>query len=201
MIKLNIVSIEKKLNKRIRRNCISIGFDVAERFTGICILKVTEKEIIIESLEKIETNPKDDSFHRADNFINSLTKFQQEISKYNEFKILTIEDCYFGMNPETLKHLARFSILVYRELKNSCNAWYLLLPMSARSIIGFNQRKQEKLGNIKPHILTRGKNKGKEKKIACKDLVHDYLKTDFGVVIEDKDEADAFVLSLAGILK
>ena len=62
MTTLNIKQIEKKLHKTIRRNCISIGFDVAERYTGICILKVDNKDIIIDNLQVIETTDKEAIF-------------------------------------------------------------------------------------------------------------------------------------------
>lgn len=199
-MKLNIEQVERKLNKRIRRNCISVGFDVAERLTGISILKINDKYITMEHLEVIITNPKEDTFHRVDKFIDSLTKFKQLLNKYKGFKILVIEKCYFGKNPQTLINLAQFGILVYRELKKDFDTYHYIGATTARMIIGFNQKRQEKLNNIKAHIITRGKNKGKKKPIKCKELVHDYLKTDFNIIINDPDEADAFVLALAGCI-
>ena len=198
---LNISDIEKRLNKKIRQNAVSIGFDVAERFTGICILKANKDKIYIKDLQKIETSNKEDHFNRADHYVASLEKFKQDLEKYKDFKILVIERCYYGRNAETLIHLAHFGILTYTILKKLFDTYYYIGATTARAIIGFNQKRQEKLGNIKPKIITRGKNKGKPKKIKCKALVHDYLKTDFNIDIKDEDEADAFVLALAGLLK
>lgn len=198
---LNIETIEKKLNKQIRRNAISIGIDVAERYTGICILKSNTKTVSIDHLQVIETSRKEDHFNRADHFVASLEKFRQGLNKYKGYKILVIERCYYGRNAETLIHLAHFGIITYIILKKEFDTYYYIGATTARSIIGFNQKSQEKLGNIKPKIITRGKNKGKPKKIKCKALVHDYLRTDFNVDIKNEDEADGFVLAFAGLLQ
>jgi len=196
-----VKNIEKKLGKTIRRNCISVGFDVAEKYTGVCILKVDTDTIKIVDTLVIETTEKEDHFHRADHYVFSLEKFKQTIQKFKDTKMLIIERCYFGQNPETLIHLAHFGIITYILLKKEFETYYYFGASTARSIIGFNQKRQESLGNLKPHIITRGKNKGKEQKIDCKSLVHDYLKTDFGISFDSKDKADAFVLALAGLLK
>jgi len=197
---LNIKKIEKQLGKQIRLNSISVGFDVAENFTGVCILKSDDKKITIEHLQVIKTNRKLDHFHRADNFIASLEKFKQLLTKYKQFKILVIEQCYYGINAQVLIHLAHFGILCYSVLNRDFDVYYHYGASTARMIIGFNFNTQKAKGNIIPHIITKGKNKGKEKKISSKPLVHDYLKTDFNVEINQEDEADAFVLSLAGLL-
>lgn len=196
-----IKDIENKLGKTIRRNCISVGFDVAEKFTGVCILKVDNENIKIVDALVIETTEKEDHFHRADHYVFSLEKFKQALQKSKDSKIMVIERCYFGKNVETLIHLAHFGILTYITLKKEFETYYYLGATTARSIIGFNQKRQEEKGNLKPHVITKGINKGKEKKIDCKSLVHDYLRTDFKVSFDSKDKADAFVLALAGILK
>lgn len=200
MNKLSINLIEKKLNKKIRKDTVSIGFDVAEHYTGICVLKTNTNELIIESLQKITTNPKEDIINRMEYFINALEKFKQDLH-YKEFRIVVIEDCWFGMNVNTLKSLARFSTLIYVAFRKNCDYKFFILPNSARSQIGFNKNDQIAKGNVKVGIISKGKNKGKPKKIDIKLLVQDYLKTEFGLIIKDLDEVDGFVLSLAGLLK
>jgi Holliday junction resolvasome RuvABC endonuclease subunit len=201
MTNLNIKAIEKKLKKQIARNVFAIGFDVAENLTGVCILRTDKENIYIEHLQTLVSDQKEDHFNRADHYVAALEKFKQTLTKYNGYKILIIERCFFGRNVETLIHLAHFGILTYITLKKEFDTYYYFGATTARALIGFNQRRQEAQGNLKPHIITKGKNKGKAKKIDCKSLVHDYLKTDFNVVIEDKDQADAFVLALSGLLK
>lgn len=207
---LNIQDIEKKTNKKIRQNAVSVGVDIAEATTGVAILRTDKEKIYIENLQVIETSKKDDSFHRADNLVSSLEKLKQDIVAYKEYKLLIIEDCFFGQNAEVLKHLARFGILVYRELKKTVDVYYFMYPLTARSMIGFNQKKQQEKNTLKAEVYTRdtinkqGKvlhKKGEKKKIECKALVHNYLETAFGLVFDSPDKADGFVLALAGLLK
>ena len=200
MISLSIKAVEEKTGKRIRHNAVSIGFDTAPGLTGICILKSTTDTITIEHLECLKTSHKDDHFRRADHYTNALEKFKQDLEKYPDFKMMVIERCYYGRNAEALIQLAHFGILTYHVLKKYFNEFFYYGATTARSIIGFKQKRQEKITTLKGKIITRGKNKGKRKKITCKELVHDYLKTDFGIKIKQPDEADAFVLALAGLL-
>jgi Holliday junction resolvasome RuvABC endonuclease subunit len=201
MIKeLLIKEVEAVVEKIIRKNAICIGWDVAEHYTGICILRTDDSKIYIEDLLKIETNPKEDIIHRMEYFLNATEKIKQNL-KYKGFKIISIEDCWFGKNPEGLKHLARFSTLVWMSFRKECDYIFFILPISARAQIKFNKNDQMAEGNIKPKIISKGKNKGKPKKIDIKLLVQDYLKMAFGVLIEDSDKADGFVLALAGLLK
>jgi Holliday junction resolvasome RuvABC endonuclease subunit len=210
MITLDIKFIEKRLKKQIARNVISVGFDVAEAFTGVCILTTDKDKITIEHTQVIETTSKDDHFHRADNYVASLEKFKNLMEKYQNRKLLVIERCFFGQNAETLIHLAHFGIITYILLKKIFDTYYYFGASTARSIIGFNQKRQEEKGTLKAEVYsrdTKDKNgkikhrKGEAKKIDCKSLVHNYLKTDFNVEFESKDVADAFVLALAGLLK
>lgn len=199
--KFKIKDLEHKLDKTITQNSIAVGFDVAEKFTGVCILRTDKEFVYLEKTQVIETSEKEDHFNRANHFVASLEKFKQTLDKYKSNKILVIERCFFGQNPETLIHLAHFGILAYIILKNNFDTYYYMGVTTARSLIGFSQRRQEEKGTLKPHILTKGKNKGKAKKIDTKSLVHNYLLTDFGLKFESKDEADAFVLALAGLLQ
>jgi Holliday junction resolvasome RuvABC endonuclease subunit len=209
MQKLNISLIEKKLGKTIRQNAISVGIDVAENLTGIALLRTDKEYIYVDYTDVIASNLKDDHFHRADDFVSSLEKFKQILNKYKEYKILVIERCFFGVNPEILIHLARFGAIAYITLKKDFDSWHYIGATTARSIIGFNQKRQEQNCTIKPTYYTRdtkdakGKlkhKKGEAKKIDCKSLVHNYLKTDFGVEFDSKDIADGWVLAMAGLL-
>ena len=207
---LDIKTIEKKLGKQVRQDAVAIGFDNAENLTGVCILRTDKEKIHLEHLQIITSNMKDDHFHKADRYVDSLNKFKQNLTKYKQHKILIVERCFFGRNVESLIHLAHFGILTYITLKDSINSYYYFGATTARSIIGFNQKKQKSKCTIKAKTYTRdtknkkGKilhRKGEKKKISCKELVHDYLKTDFEIIISQPDEADAFVLALAGLLQ
>ena len=141
--------------------------------------------------------------NRMEYFIIALDKFKQELKKYKEFKILVIEKCWMGLNPDVTINLAYFGALVWRELKKEVDYKFFIYPSSARKCIGFNKNDQMAEGNVKLKIITKGKNKGKPKKVDIKLLIMDYLKMAFGVEVpnNDNDLADAFVLALCGILK
>ncbi len=134
-----------------------------------------------------------------------LEKLKQEL-QYKEYIITAIEDCWLkvfpgGANVECLKHLARFSTLVWMSFKKDSDDIFFILPTSARAQIKFNKQDQINAGNVKIEKITKGKNKGKLKKIDIKLLVIDYIKTAFGVEIKEDNQADGFVLALAGLLR
>ena len=213
MITLDIKKIEQITGRQIRQNAISVGFDTAPAYTGICILKSDTKSITIEHSQTIATSAKDDHFHRADHYADSLDKFKQVLEKYSGHKIMVIERCFYGVNPEVVIQLAHFGTLTYQILKKHFDAHLYYGVSTVRSMIGFKQKHQQEHGTFKAKIYKRdtffmkGKKKGQIKhkkgekhKVACKDLVHNYLETDFGLTFETKDEADAMVLALAGLL-
>ena len=113
---------------------------------------------------------------------------------------MVIEKCFYSCNAQVLIQLAEFGILTYDRLKKCFNAHFHYGATTARAIIKFNQKRQMTSGTLKSKIISKGKNKGKAKKISCKELVHNYLETDFGLKFDSPDEADAFVLALAGLL-
>lgn len=201
MINLDIKKIEKVLNKSIRHNSVSVGFDTADAHTGYALLRTDDKKLYIEKLSKINTNKKDDIKNRMNYFIDSLEDLKSEFIKYKEYKIVVIEDSFLGMNVFTMKDLIRFSTLIFVVYRKFCDYLFYIMPNSARSKIGFNKNEQLKVGNVKPKIISKGKNKGKEKKVDIKLLVQDYLKIKFGLEIEDNDQADGFVLALCGLIK
>ena len=203
MKSLLIKDIEEVTNKKVRKNTICIGFDVSERHTGICLLRVNDTKIYIEGLFKIETDVKDDIKNRMNYFVGALEKYKQDFIKYKEYKICVVEDSWLGQNIKVLKDLVRFSTLTWVVFHNFCDYLFFVLPNSARAQIGFNKNDQMAEGNVKLKIITKGKNKGKPKKVDIKLLVMDYLKMAFGVEVpnNDNDLADAFVLALCGILK
>ena len=201
-MELNIRDIEQKLNKKVRLNTISIGFDVAEHFTGICVLRTDTKTIYIEDLQKIETNPKDDIKNRMSSFIGAIDKFKQQIKKYKGYRIIVIEDSWFGFgNVVVLKNLTRFATLLWNSFYKECDYIEFLLPTSARSQIRFNKNTQLEQTELPIEKFKRGKNIGKPKKVDIKKLIQEYLYKSFNIEIKDTDESDSFVLALAGLLR
>lgn len=198
-MKLNIKNVESKLDRNIRRDAMSFGFDVAERSTGICVLTTNDKDIEVFLTDKIETNPKDDMCHRLDYFVMALDKFKQKLPIKKEWRINVIEQPFLGLNPYGYEALARFSTAVYLNFKKDVDYQVFLGANSARAKIGFNLNKEIEKQCIKPSKISKGKNKGKDKKIDNKLVIAGYLKRVFDINFSEHDIADAFVLALAGL--
>ena len=181
MIKLK--KIEKDLGIKLKRNTISIGFDVSVHSTGIAIIRTTDNTLIIDRTHKITVPHKVELFDAVDLFLEQLGEFKKEVSKKYKLDINIIEDCFFGSNVKTLKSLARFSILVYVKMKNISKVTKMMLPNSARSIIGFKKSSKK----IKGHAL-------KKEIISYINII---LHTKYRP--KDSDMADACVLALSGL--
>lgn len=200
MQSIDIKEVEEIIEKKIRKNAVCVGFDVAQNTTGCCILCTDKEKIYIKSLQVIKTEGKSDIIHKMEQFLNSIDKFKQEI-KDSGFKIIVLEDSWLGNNPYCLKQLTRFSTLLWMIFRKESDYIFFVLPNSARAQIKFNKNKQLKESDIEAINFTKGKNKGKPKPISIKDLIDDYLKMTFGVDIEEENERDAFVLALCGLVQ
>lgn len=197
---LDLVEIEKKLGKKIRKNTLSIGWDSAERYSGASILITDNSKIYIE-LGKISTDPKEDIKNRMNYFEGALDKYVDIVKKVNNYKICVIEDAFLKFNVKVLKDLTRFSTIVWTKFHKICDYTFFILPNTARSQVGFSKNEQIIDSNIEVKKITKGKNKGKNKKVDIKILVKDYIEQTFGLKIEDFDEADSFILAMAGLLR
>ena len=198
-MKLNIKKIENLLDKTIRKNTISIGWDCAERKTGICVLKSNDKDIEIFIVDTIETSQKDDIKNKMDFYVMALEKFKQKLPVKKETRISVIEQPYLGVNPYGYEALARFSTIIYLLFKNEVDLQVFMGANSARSKIGFNLNKEIERQGIKPNKISKGKNKGKDKKIDNKLVIAGFLKRVFNIEMDNSDIADGFILALAGL--
>jgi Holliday junction resolvasome RuvABC endonuclease subunit len=183
--KIKITQIEKKINKQLKQQCLVIGFDVASKHTGIAIIKTHKATLEIIKLHKIDYNlestVKKDLIKAMECFIGELNNFISGLNLGRDYKIFVIEDCFLKFNVNVLKELARFSVLIWRELKHLADKIYFVLPTTARSQIGFK------------------KDKKCPKKI--KEQVLDYVNNLFSLKLKDKDLSDAVVLALSGLIK
>jgi hypothetical protein len=168
---LNKKLIEKKLDKKLRSNVVSVGVDTASR-AGICISVVDKEDLHLETLF-IDINSKDIYFK-----YNQLIKSFSSILNVKNPKdyVLVIEDTYFGKNVEVLKMISRMGMIVYM-----CG--HLAGIEDIRFIYPTSSRKQ--LGI-----------KGTLKKAE----VHKELAKILGSQVDDPDIADAIILSLNGLL-
>ena len=182
--KWKISEIEEKIGKKLKRNTTTIGFDVAKKNTGIAVLITLSSTLYITKLHTINNAKGDlkkyDSIAGMTYFIGELNNFISN-TKTKGYKIFIIEDCFFGKNANTLKILARFSALTWRELKHIADKIYFKLATTARSQVGFKKDKNSK----------------KKSKIQVKDFVNNL----FGLTLKDDNQTDAIVLALSGLIR
>ena len=105
MLTLNINELQEKLQKPIKRNCKTLGLDIATK-TGWATIK-TDKENLILDYGFINVQAKD-----------HLIKFDEYIEQFKSlikpsYKVV-IEDCFFGFgNALALKLLAKLEGIAY----------------------------------------------------------------------------------------
>jgi len=181
--KIRIDRVEAFLGIKLKPNIISIGWDVSVRSTGIAVIRTTDTYLIVDKTHKITIPKNVAQIDALDLFINQLNEFAREISKTYKIDINIIEDCYFGTNVNTLKALARHSVLVYDKFKGLTRKQLFLLPTSARNKVNFKKSSKK----IKGHAL--------KKEIV--EYINNAL--DLKLKMKDQDISDACVLVLAGL--
>ena len=181
MKRINLKKIQKNLGLTLKKNTVAVGYDVCMHSTGIAVLRTTDNSLIIEKLQKITVPKNNKLLDCVDLFLSQLDEFKHEISKKYKIDISVIEDCFFGRNINTLKSLARFSILLYVMLKDITKKTLFVLPTTARKEIGF--KKSEK--KIKGHAL--------------KKEIMTFISNIIEQEIKDHDLADALMLAFVGL--
>jgi len=170
-MKIKIIDLEKKLNKKIKRNYKSIGFDTATH-TGVGIIITDNEYATIDwALIHFEANTIQELYKQM------YREFEKLIDKKSDCCI--VEDVFLGMNPDTTIKLARFGGLVIAHAINKDVHFETIGARSARS---------------KLFKLDYKKYKGKTKQ-----AVADYLKN-IGIQIDDDNCADGIILALLGVI-
>jgi len=173
-MKLKIVDLEKQLGKKIKRNCKSLGIDLATT-TGVSLIKTDNKNI---------------------SFDYSVIKFSSQVKlRYKQmvdlFKVLiqdncmvVLEDTFVGLNKKGSIILSRLGgiPLCLSILKEDENVrWEIISAVSARG---------------KFNIKTGKYGKGKSKL-----AVMDWIKENLGLDIKEDNKADATILGMCGIIE
>jgi len=181
--KIKLSYIEGWINKTLKRNTISIGWDVAMRETGISVIRTTNNSLILEQTLKISVPKNIKLLDSIDLFISQLQNFKNKISKKYKIDINVIEDCFFLKNVLTLKALSRFGVLIYTNFKDVSKETIFIMPTTARSRIGFKKS-----------------GKGIKGKYLKKEIM-DYINGLLGTKIKDDDISDSIVLALGGLIE
>jgi len=187
--KISLETVESFFGINVKKNMVSLGFDVAQYHTGISMIKTTNSYLTLEIVKKINTPklPRKANSKQVLNgfnvFIEQLDDFKNKIIQEYTIDTSRIEDCFFGSNIRTLKTLARYSILAYDRFRNFCKDIDFILPNSARSKVNFKKSKKSVKGKyLKKEIM-------------------EYINTGLGTEITDHDIADSVVLALVGLLE
>jgi len=169
-MKIKIVDLEAKLNKKIKRNFVSIGVDTATT-TGIGFISTDKTYITIDwAFIKFETNSIQELYKQM------YVEFGKFIDK--NVDCCVVEDVFLGMNPAVTIKLARFGGLVMAQAINNDVHFETIGAKSSRA---------------KFFKLDSKKYKGKTKQ-----AVADYLKG-IGIKIDEDNCADGVILALLGV--
>ena len=171
-MKIKIKDLESKLNKKIKRNFVSVGFDTATK-TGIGFITTTKTHITIDwALISFEANTVQELYKQM------YKEFRKFIDK--KVNCCVVENVFLGMNPDVTIKLARFGGLVIACAIDNDVHFETIGARSARA---------------KLFKLDRKKYKGKSKQ-----AVADYLKS-IDIEINEDNCADGVLLGLLGIIE
>ena len=187
--KIALTTVESFLDKKLKRNKISIGADTATYHTAFAILRTTDTYLIIEELNKIEvpklakTSTVKSLLNNVDLFCEQLDSLKNKLAQQYKFDYTQIEDCFYSMSVKTTKMLAYNSILTYDRIKRISDNTTLIMPNTARSLIGFKKSKKASGQQLKKELV---------------EFINNALGLELKV--KDNDKADATVLSLTGLI-
>lgn len=174
-----ITEIEKKINKKIVRKQRSIGIDVAEYHTGICVLDTNTKHLYLLDFFKIDISKKKDIIYKILKFYKEFKMIIKRIG-LTKNDIVIVEDSHLRFNVWTLKMLVRFSTIVVLLSALKSDFVYFIQAIHARDRVGIPRKR--------------------EKKVKVKEHVKKWIKEKFDIDIKDDDKADSFILALEGLI-
>lgn len=169
-MKISIKKLEKATGYKIKRNFLSIGFDIATR-TGVCELLTTDKNV-----EFNWTFFEFDSSNKKLLYKNMLYAFDRVLNK-QDFAV--VEDTFVGLNPNASLMLTRFGAFAIVKCIENRIPWDLIRASPARSRLNIDYGKF-------------GKGKSKQS-------VAYWLETQLNIKLDDNDISDAIVLSILGL--
>lgn len=172
MFKIKTDQLEAILGKKIKRNMIGLGIDVACE-TGYCIATSTEDEVTLDY--NYIKFPKDDSFATYQEMANVFTK----IIKKNHYVV--IEDSYYSRNFKTFKVLSRFGGIIVGicEMVNVVD-YTFKTPTHMRAQVGLKM--------------------GKAKKGKAKQFIRQWIVENLDLDIENDNVADGLIISLYSLI-
>jgi len=196
------------LNVEIKKDWASLGVDVAQKKTGLCVLRTTGDKLYMDKLAVVNVKETGkgglhakllDYYKQASAFVNEI---QTEGLSAGSNKVVVIEDCWMGQSVWTTKVLAKFATMSFVAfLKWTKNIPDPIQPDVARRRVGFIQDRGEfAFQTYSVEGETKRKKVWKRKPLEVKDQVKNFLEDKFDLTIEEDNMADAFILALAGLI-
>jgi Holliday junction resolvasome RuvABC endonuclease subunit len=176
MRKWDIEIIESRLEKKLRRNFVTIGLDIAKQVTGYSVLKANTKSLYLYDSGIIDTS-------KCKTTTDALKTIKQSLSKIKvsniQQKACIVEMPFVGYNRWGAIMLGLSAGCAWCKMEDYLPYTFFLSAKSARSRVGFKKGANEK---------------GKTKELAQKYIlqVFDYQ--------EDENIVDGFILALAGLI-
>jgi len=183
MIK-TLKQLEKNIGKTLKKDVLCLGVDLAT-ITGIAFIETTPK-IMIETyrfqVPEVE-NPKENVPTILESLMWLAQDLETKIKTFkNPHKILVIEKCYIGKNAHTALILSAFAGIVFANVYTHFEEIYFISPTTSRKNIGLT---------ISP----------KMNRVERKNKVKEFVSNIIGEIIQDDDQADAFVYAINGLIK
>jgi hypothetical protein len=170
-MKIKIEDLEKKLNKKLKRNFTSVGVDTAQ-VSGIVFLKTDKEYVHIDSL--VLSFKTKDSHEIYSSMINTFEK----IFKDEDFAV--IEEVFVGFSRAGSVELAKYGAFAISACIRKDIKFETISATSARSKFQIDVKKY-------------GKGKSKQ-------AVADWVKN-LDIVLGDNNIVDGFILALLGLIE
>jgi len=172
MFKIKTDQLEAILEKKIKRNTIVMGIDIATE-CGYCIATSNGSTVTLDY--NYIRFPKDDNFLTYQEMANVFTK----IIKKEQYVV--IEDSFYSRNYKTFKLLSRFGGIVTGicEVKN-VKGYTFKTPSHMRAQVGLKM--------------------GQAKKGEAKQFVRQWIIDNLDLDIENDNVADGIIIALYGLI-
>jgi len=197
---LTIKELYDILNVIVVENTVSVGVDVAQNKTGVCILRTDTKKLYLDDfyLVDVKGNTKGNLHARLADYSKQVCIIAKKLSEVYSVtlkRLVIIEDCWLGFSVWTTKVLAKFAAISFISFLNfTDNIPDPIGPLTARSGIGFKQDKGEFTKNGTKKIYS-------TKPAHIKEQIKSFIYNKLCLTIEEDNLADAFVLALYGLIK
>lgn len=204
---IDISEVSDILNQEIKQNTLVLGIDVAQKRTGLCLIRTTKTKLYVESFYSIDIKgASKGSLHvKLIEYLQKCREIRKILPEFSKtlIKRLIIEDCYFGLSVWTTKILSKYATVSFFVFnKWADEAPDPIQPTSVRKRVSFVE---DKGGFHYEKRIVKGKSRRKKvwdrKPLDLKKQIINSIEDRFKLTLEDDNHADAFFLALSGVIK